>query len=198
MPIRRWIRHKERSRPSDSSASRQDSTCWYTLSTRVPSRSNSIAGRPESLTAAFSEGTAARHGTRERQFVGVLEVAAHRQAVGGPRDFDPQRRELPLHVERRRLSFYIRVRGDDHLGHAFLTRTVEQLRNVDLVRAYAVDRRDHTMEHEVQAVELSSALDRKHVQRRLDDTNDRRIATRGGADRTQADHGDVVEALEVA
>src|SRR3989442_8903882 len=40
MPIRRWMRHTESSMPPCSSASRQARTCWYTLSTSVPSRSN--------------------------------------------------------------------------------------------------------------------------------------------------------------
>src|SRR6266567_6191823 len=44
MPMRRWMRHTESSMPTLSSASRQASTCWYTLSTSVPSRSNRKAG----------------------------------------------------------------------------------------------------------------------------------------------------------
>src|SRR3989475_3446730 len=49
MPMRGWMRHTERSIPAPSSASRHASTCWYTLSTSVPSRSNKKAGP---LTAA--------------------------------------------------------------------------------------------------------------------------------------------------
>src|SRR2546428_12724876 len=128
------MRHKERLRPSESSASRQDSTCGYTLSTRVPSRSKSIAGRPDSLAAAFSEGTPASHRASESQLVRVLEVAAHRQPMRGTRDLDSQRCERPLQVNRRRLSFYICVSGHDHLDHTFLARAVKQLGNVDLVR----------------------------------------------------------------
>src|SRR5213594_2527022 len=44
MPMRRWMRHTESSRPAVSSASRHASTCWYTLSTSVPSRSKRRLG----------------------------------------------------------------------------------------------------------------------------------------------------------
>ena len=40
IPIRRWIRHTDRSMSSRDSAARQAITCWYTLSMSVPSRSN--------------------------------------------------------------------------------------------------------------------------------------------------------------
>ena len=44
MPILRWMRQTESSTPSLSRASFQASTCWYTLSTSVPSRSNRNTG----------------------------------------------------------------------------------------------------------------------------------------------------------
>src|SRR5215469_16226714 len=44
IPIRRWIRHTDRSMFSRDSAVRQAITCWYTLSISVPSRSNRNAG----------------------------------------------------------------------------------------------------------------------------------------------------------
>jgi hypothetical protein len=44
MPIRRWIRHTDRSMSSRDSAARQAMTCWYTLSMSVPSRSNRNEG----------------------------------------------------------------------------------------------------------------------------------------------------------
>ena len=44
MPIRRWMRHTASWISLASSASRQARTCWYTLSTRVPSRSKRNAG----------------------------------------------------------------------------------------------------------------------------------------------------------
>src|SRR5580704_11982959 len=40
MPIRRWIFHTARFIPTCCIAERQASTCWYTESIRVPSRSN--------------------------------------------------------------------------------------------------------------------------------------------------------------
>ena len=45
IPIRRWIRHTDRSMDSRASAVRQAITCWYTLSISVPSRSKRNAGR---------------------------------------------------------------------------------------------------------------------------------------------------------
>ena len=44
IPIRRWIRHTDRSMSSRDSAARHAITCWYTLSISVPSRSNRNAG----------------------------------------------------------------------------------------------------------------------------------------------------------
>ena len=44
IPIRRWMRHTERSTPIVSRAVCQAVTCWYTLSISVPSRSNKNAG----------------------------------------------------------------------------------------------------------------------------------------------------------
>src|SRR5215467_4814587 len=44
IPIRRWIRHTDRSMFSRASAVRQAITCWYTLSISVPSRSKRNAG----------------------------------------------------------------------------------------------------------------------------------------------------------
>ena len=44
IPIRRWIRHTDRSMSTLAGASRQAITFWYTLSISVPSRSNKNAG----------------------------------------------------------------------------------------------------------------------------------------------------------
>ena len=44
IPIRRWIRHTDRSMSSRDSAACQAMTCWYTLSMRVPSRSKRNTG----------------------------------------------------------------------------------------------------------------------------------------------------------
>src|SRR5258708_932075 len=154
MPIRRWIRHTDRSSPSSWSASRHASTCWYTLSTSVPSRSNSSAGRAERPGLDKSESPPARHRARQGQLVRVLEVAPHGQPVRGPRHPGPQRLERALQVKRRRLALDVRIGGDDHLQHTLLTHPLEELRHMDLLGTDPIDRRDHPLQHEVQAAEL--------------------------------------------
>jgi hypothetical protein len=44
IPIRRWIRHTDKSMPIADRAACQAMTCWYTLSISVPSRSNRKEG----------------------------------------------------------------------------------------------------------------------------------------------------------
>lgn len=46
MPIRRWMRHTDKSMPSSACAARHAMTCWHTLSISVPSRSKMNAGLP--------------------------------------------------------------------------------------------------------------------------------------------------------
>ena len=48
IPMRRWIRHTDRSMPIRVSAVRHAMTCWYTLSISVPSRSKRKEGAGDS------------------------------------------------------------------------------------------------------------------------------------------------------
>src|SRR5882757_2215043 len=53
-----------------------------------------------------------------RDLIGILQVAADRQAERKPRRFHGQRPELLRKIEGRRLPFDIRVCGNDHLADA--------------------------------------------------------------------------------
>src|SRR5574341_484106 len=56
----------------------------------------------------------------ERDLVGVLEVAAHREPAGDTGHPQPQRLEQPGEVHRRRFAFDVRVGGEDHLFDALV------------------------------------------------------------------------------
>src|SRR5207253_8943607 len=56
IPIRRWIRQTESSIPALPSTSCQASTCWYTLSTSVPSRSKRSAGARSAIALVWHDG----------------------------------------------------------------------------------------------------------------------------------------------
>ena len=58
---------------------------------------------------------AAFEGTAERELVGVLEVAAHRQPARDPGDPHAERLEQPAEVQRGGLALDVRVRAEDDL-----------------------------------------------------------------------------------
>ena len=83
--------------------------------------------------------------------VGVLEVAADRQAAGDPADRADHRLESLGEVHRGRLAFERRVGGHDHLDERRAVAggcvgPLEELADLEPVRADAVDRRDGAVE----------------------------------------------------
>src|SRR5258708_854330 len=75
------------------------------------------------------------HRPGQGQLIGVFEVPSNGQAVGRPCDRDTYWRKGPLQINRSRLSLYIRVGGDDHLGDALRADPLQQLGNVNLLRS---------------------------------------------------------------
>src|SRR5207302_874111 len=80
IPIRRWMRHTASSMPVSSSASRHASTCWYTLSTSVPSRSkrNAITSSFRAFDTVMFWSLSAGGTQRELRFpLETGEIGAH-------------------------------------------------------------------------------------------------------------------------
>src|SRR5438105_5633424 len=106
-------------------------------------------------------------GAGEGDLVGVLEVAAHGNALRDAGDAHAERLHQPGDVERRRFAFDGRVGGDDH----FLDAVVEardQLLQLELIGSDAVERRERAVQHVVAAAELPGALDGEQIGHRLD------------------------------
>ena len=63
----------------------------------------------------------------ERDLVGELEVAAHRQSARDARDLDAERLDQPREVQRRGLALDVGVGGDDDLGDLAVSEPVDEL-----------------------------------------------------------------------
>ena len=137
----------------------------------------------------------ALEGADEGHLVGVLEVAADRQAARDPADERDDRLQSLGQVHRRRLAFERRIgREDDLLERrpvaGGLIGADEQLADVQPLGTDPVDGRDRTMQDVVQPLDLAGALQGEDVERLLDDAQPalvtRRIPT-DGAQRLVAD-----------
>ena len=117
--------------------------------------------------------------------VGVLEVAADRQAAGDPGD---RRRRRPSS----RSARYIAVASPSSVGlvarmtssngspsRVGLVDALEELADLEPLGADAVDRADRAVEHVVAAAELAGPLDGQDVERLLDDAQPARRRGRG-------------------
>ena len=125
---------------------------------------------------------AARRGAAERDLVGVLEVAADREAAREPRDAHLLAQAVG-EVGGGRLAGHRRVRREHDLGDAVRVDTVDQLVDPQVGRIDAVDRAERAAEHVVEAVVGVRALERDDVDRLLDDADRRVVAARVEADR---------------
>src|SRR4051812_11200021 len=108
--------------------------------------------------------------------VRVLKVPAHRQAPGQACEPGARAGEQLADVHRRALAFQIRVRCEDHLLDAAALHALDKLRDLEIVRADTVHRRDRAVEHVEASFELSGAFDREHVERFFHDADDLRVA----------------------
>src|ERR1700730_1845124 len=112
----------------------------------------------------------------ERDLVGVLEVAAHREPTGDAGHPEPQRLEQPGEVHRRRFAFDVRVRGEDHLFDALVVQPGQELLDLQLVGPDALDRRDRTQQNVVATAVLLGPLHGDDVAWLLDDAQQARVA----------------------
>src|SRR3954471_4450992 len=140
-----------------------------------------------------SDRAAAGKRAPERDLVGVLEVAAHRQPGGEARDRDVRRARVQLggDVQRRGLAGGRRVRGQHALAELAAPRPGVELSEPQVLRLDAVDRRERPAEHVVAAAELVRALDRDHVAGLLDHADHGAVAPLVQADRAAGALGEV-------
>src|SRR3954452_14877130 len=140
-----------------------------------------------------SDRAAAGKRAPERDLVGVLEVAAHRQPGGEARDRDAGRaRAQPVgDVQRGRLAGGGRVRRQHHLADLGAVDARVELRDLEVVGLDAVDRRERAAEDVVPAAVLVGALDRDDVAGLLHDADQRRVAALVLADRAERALGEV-------
>src|SRR5215217_2209465 len=143
----------------------------------------------------FLEFAPALEGLRERDLVGVLEVAADGKTAREARHPHAERLEERRDVHRRRVSLEVGVRRDDHLGHALAFDSVEELLHAQVLGADAVERADRAAEHVVPAADHGRLLDRRRVLRFLDDAQHLRIAAGVPTDAAALALGDVAALL---
>src|SRR5207248_4014015 len=127
---------------------------------------------------------------RERDLVGILQGAAHRNSLRNPRDAHAQRLDEPRQVERRRLSFDGRIGGHDHFLH-LAVQPRDQFFEFELIGPDAVERGERAVQHVVPAAELARALHREQIGDRLDHADDPGVALRVGADRARILRGQI-------
>lgn len=86
---------------------------------------------------------------RDRDPVGVFEVAAHGQSPGDSRDPYGTRRQLTLHVQGRSLSLERRIGGQNDLAHPLRLDPCQQRADRQIVRSHAIERREPSTQHMV-------------------------------------------------
>ncbi len=113
---------------------------------------------------------------RERAAVDEFEFAAERHAMRETRRAHARpARDLGEQM-RGRLAFDGGVRRDDQLAYlAFGESGGEQVES-EFLRPHAVERRQPAEQHEITTAEAGRLLDRELVDRRLDDTEQLRVA----------------------
>src|SRR5437870_2197958 len=130
-------------------------------------------------------------GLRQRHLVGVLEIAAHREPAGDPRDADSEGAEQLRQVQRRRLALDVGVGRQDHLARLATLEPYQEFLDLEVVGADAVEGREGAEQHVVAPTVLARPLHRQEVVRFLDDAEQLRVARGIGADPAGILIGDV-------
>src|SRR5262249_47883857 len=120
----------------------------------------------------------------ERHLVGVLEIAADREAAREPRDAHVLAKAV-RQVSGGRLAGHRRVGREDDLDDAVFLYAREEVVDAEVGRLDAVERRKRAAEDVVEALVLAGPLDRDDVDRLLDHADHGTVAPRVSTDRTQ-------------
>src|SRR5881398_2759374 len=107
-------------------------------------------------------------GSRQRDFVGVFEVAPDRKSPRDLRDPNAQRTQQSGEVDGGRLTFDVRVGGQDHLCRLLALQASEQFADLQIVRTDAFNRRERAVQDVVEALVAASALEGQDIERLLD------------------------------
>src|SRR6476646_891139 len=135
-----------------------------------PSRTGRAPGRRHRApTGARSHLSPALERLRQRDLIGVLEVAADRQAAREPSNAHAERLDQGRHVHRGCVPLEVGIRREDALGHVVALDTLEQLLHAKVLGADAVERADRTAEDVIPALVERALLDRCGVLRLLND-----------------------------
>src|SRR6266508_3512368 len=118
---------------------------------------------------ALAHLAAALERLRQRDFVGILEVATHGQATRDARDAHTQRLEQLGQIDGRGLALNARIGGEDDLFDPLGLEPRQQLPHAEVFGADAVQRRERAQQHVIATAELPCPLEREQVIRLLDD-----------------------------
>jgi len=133
---------------------------------------------------------AALEGAGNRHAVGVLQIAAHRQAARDAGDLRPEGGNQFFQIHRRRLALNVGIGGDDD----FLDRPIETRQqgfDVEIIGTDAVQRRQPASEDMIQGGEIFGFFKRDNVAGLLDDADDRPVAGLAGANGARVGFGNI-------
>ena len=147
---------------------------------------------------ALADHAATLQRATQGDFVGILQIAAHRQARGQARQAHTQRHEHAREVGCGRLTLKVRVHRQNNLLDALIRQAGYQLADAQLLRAHARQRVNSPAEYVVAAGEGTGALNRHDVLGLLDHAQHRRVAALVAADGAQLRLGDVAALLAEA
>src|SRR5918999_1729637 len=114
--------------------------------------------------------------------VGVLKVAAHRQAAGQAGHSDAHRLDKAGEVGRRGLALQIRIGGEDQFGDRAIGEPGHELLDPQVFGPDALDGADRAAQYVVAAAELAGLLDRHNVLGLFDHADDVRVTPGVAAD----------------
>ena len=134
----------------------------------------------------------------ERGAVDVFKLAAQWHAVGDTRDFHTGAVQHVGEVVGRGLPFNGRIGRQDHLAYAFIDHPLVKGLQADLGRPDAIDRRQVSHQHEIDAVEAPALLDCQHIGRGFHHADRRAVAFLVSAYFADLQFGEVAAAAAVA
>ena len=126
--------------------------------------------------------------TAESEFIRIFQVGSETESPGKRRDFHPEPADLPVDIEGRSLPFHIAAESHYDLDRIRIVLrkagdSGDQLRNRQVGRADAVDRRNYAPEHMVETMVLSGILYAHDIAYVLHDADRPAVAALVRADR---------------